>query len=1028
MTSRPDRIQTAAAFLLTLLILGTVAAASGGDWPQFRGPNRDGVSSETGLLTSWPEGGPPVLWRVPLGIGFSSAAVVGGRIFTMDSRDESEYAVCLDAEDGRELWRTEVGPLFWEATGDGPRATPTVEGGTVWAIGSLGDVVALRTDDGAPIWRANLQQRFGTPPQLFGFAMMPLIDGDHLIIEAGAAEGGSIVALDKMDGELAWRTPTSGPVAYSSPIRVNWQDTEQLLFLNTKDLVSVSPQGELLWAVPFGTESPIKVVFPIFVEPDLVFVSASYDIGGMAVRLKRDNGSGPVTAEVVWKSRVMRNHFGTCVARGGLIYGFDNSTLRCIEAATGTERWARRRRFGKGSLTWADGHLIVLTERGQLVLVEATGEGYREKGEMALFAERTWTPPSLAKGQLYVRSASALARVDLSAGGPEAAAPTAISGPESAPAGAVVPAAATLDAEAVVAHYLEARGGEAALARIETIRQSGHYLYHGVEYPFTIYHKRPHRYRYEYRLPTGELVIEAYDGTTGWQENSEIWKPGATEMLLLPRGEIRAERLELILEDEADFAGPLVGYQEKGHKVELLGGEMLDDGTPVHHLRITLKSGRTQDYYLDQRTFTVVRKTNRNAGPMTYFGIYDCDWFYTKYRRVSGVLLPVLWEREDLQLVRIFEVERTEVNVDLDDGLFTMAVENPEDAPLFEAAVQATKEVIGKALVAGETMAGNNGNVIHALPHDRLQEALRKYNRRQASRPLEEILSEVHTVDFSIPYAPGKTIFVTEYFTLQSLIRRPARAAIFLTAMEYRGDFWDVPVEGYSGPDMAAERGFFAYTTDYLGIGKSYRPKDGGKVDYRGNAEPVGKLIDFVRRTRQVDRLDLIGEGHGCEVASVLAAEPERVRSVVMSTWYYKELGGVTEILTPEFKALMESRPNGYWVPNVMAKTLAHVGNQEIRDYVFATQQDLEVPTGPFLQLFDSGGLAHTAKAAKVPALIITPELSAWPGPGDMNDLEADWGGGATLVVLQGSYHVSRMETPDVAGKYFQALFDFIDP
>ncbi len=291
-----------------------------------------------------------------------------------------------------------------------------------------------------------------------------------------------------------------------------------------------------------------------------------------------------------------------------------------------------------------------------------------------------------------------------------------------------------------------------------------------------------------------------------------------------------------------------------------------------------------------------------------------------------------------------------------------------------------------------------------------------------------DVVSEVHRESFLLPYASGEDISVTEYSTARSSQRQPARAAIFLTAMEYRGSLWDVPVEGRSAPVMAARRGFFAYTTDWLGLGESFRPLDGSEIDYRANAGPVSKLVEHVRRSRKVHRVDLIGEGHGAEVVSVLASDSERVRSVVMTNAYYQEQGPIKVFFTPELKGFLEGAPAGYWVPNVMEKTLASVQDQEIRDYVFSSQKDLEVPVGPFLGLYGPGPLSSTAKSAQVPALIISPENSGIAAPGDLENLERDWAGGAKLVSLAGSSHVSRMESPEIAGEYFRELFGFLDP
>ncbi len=349
--------------------------------------------------------------------------------------------------------------------------------------------------------------------------------------------------------------------------------------------------------------------------------------------------------------------------------------------------------------------------------------------------------------------------------------------------------------------------------------------------------------------------------------------------------------------------------------------------------------------------------------------------------------------------------------------------------PLFEATVQATEEAVVNALVAARTMEGINGNVAHALPHERLQDVLRRFNRFQGPpQSLDEILDEVHKASFLLPYAPGKSIFVTEYYTVRSLLRQPARAAIFLTAMEYRGSFWDVPVEGRNALDMAARRGFFAYTTDWLGLGGSYRPPDGTKIDYRTNAGPVSELVDHIRRSRKVDKIDLVGEGHGGEVVSVLASDSDRIRSVVMTNLYYSEQGPAKALFTPQFKDFLESAPAGYRVFNPMEMTLFHVQDQEIRDYVFASQKDLEVPVGPFLEFYGPGPLTTTAKKSRVSALIISPEFNGWAAPGDMENLEADWAGGAKLVTLAGNYHVSRMEAPEIAERYFRELFGFLDP
>lgn len=294
------------------------------------------------------------------------------------------------------------------------------------------------------------------------------------------------------------------------------------------------------------------------------------------------------------------------------------------------------------------------------------------------------------------------------------------------------------------------------------------------------------------------------------------------------------------------------------------------------------------------------------------------------------------------------------------------------------------------------------------------------------SLPLEKALDKVHSFNHRFPIGPGQTLFVTEYFTARSVLREPARGVIFLTGPEFRGDFWSIPVEGYHGPEMAARRGFFAYTLDYVGVGQSHLPADGSQISFLTQVAPVRAFIDFVRRSRQVDRVDLVGEGYGGEIAAVLAAEPERVRSVVLSTLVYKTFNPAIEaFFSPQFEAFLRSQPDGYWMPNFLDLTLGFSPNQALRDYVFATQPGV-YPTGPALQFWDFGLPTIDTAAAEAPALVIAGELDPFPALGDMAALADDWGGGGTLIVIPGSNHVPRIESEEIALEYFAALFDFL--
>jgi outer membrane protein assembly factor BamB len=399
-------------FALTLVMCPAFIVGKGDSttgWFQYRGPNRDGKSTENGLVRSWDSNGPREVWRVPIGAGFSPISIVGNRLFTMDSDEQTEFALCLDAESGETVWRVPMGPLFKDSNGNGPRSGPTVDGNRVYMLSSRGHLVALDTASGEVVWRLEYAEAFGSNLPTWGFSMAPLVDGDLLIMEVGGSGARAIAALEKTIGEVRW-TAQEGTIVYSSPILLELGGIRQFVFLLQKELVALNRKGEELWRAPFAPEGTIKPAMPLFIAPDKFMVAASYDIGAKVVRLGTEGGK--MTAEELWSSRYMRNHFNSSIALDGHIYGFDAATLRCLDAQTGERGWAKRG-LGKGSLIYADGMFIVLSERGKLVLLEATPEGYRELAAHQVLEGRCWTPPSLWEGRLYVRNHTEMVCLDL---------------------------------------------------------------------------------------------------------------------------------------------------------------------------------------------------------------------------------------------------------------------------------------------------------------------------------------------------------------------------------------------------------------------------------------------------------------------------------------------------------------------------------------------------------------------------------------------------------------------------------------
>ena len=388
------------------LALIVAVGAPAADWPQFRGPNRDGVSSETGLLTSWPKDGPRVLWRTELGEGFSGIAVVKGQLYTMFGAGEKEYAAAYDAATGKEIWRHQLGPKWIDRFGNGPRATPTVDGDVVYVLSGQGDLAALKAADGTAIWSHDLRADYSAKPPRWGVSTSPLVEGDMLLVNVGG-DGHAVVAFDKKTGKEIWASQDDA-AGYSAPLALTIGEQRQLLFFTAAGLIALAPSdGKLLWRQKWKTSYDVNASTPIFIAPDKIFVSTGYDVGAAVYRV----GDGGL--EEIWRNRGMKNKFSSSVLHEAHLYGFDESTLKCIDAESGETLW-RKRAFGHGSLLYADGHLIVLGDAGQLALVEATPNAYNEKSVAQIFKGKTWTMPTLVDGNLYLRDQKELISLKIS--------------------------------------------------------------------------------------------------------------------------------------------------------------------------------------------------------------------------------------------------------------------------------------------------------------------------------------------------------------------------------------------------------------------------------------------------------------------------------------------------------------------------------------------------------------------------------------------------------------------------------------
>lgn len=389
--------------MLALTLIAGVAAAA--DWPQFRGPNRDGISPEAAVLKSWPASGPKVLWKAPLGEGYSQVVSAKGRLFTLAQQGEEQVALAFDGATGKRLWRTRIDREYNDGQGDGPRSTPTVDGELVYVLSAHGKLAALRAANGQAAWQHDLRAEYGANPPQWGVSTSPLVEGNLLIVNVGGSGNKSIVAFDKTNGKPVWTSQGDG-AGYSAPIAITVRGVRQVIVFTADAILSISPKdGRLFWRSGWKTDYDVNAATPIFLPPDKLFVSSGYGTGSALLQINRTN-----VAEV-WRSRGMKNQFSSSVLHDGILYGFDNSTFKAIDAATGKERW-KQRGFGHGSLILAGGHLIVLSDRGKLALVQATPEEYRELGNAQVIDGKCWTSPSLADGRLYVRNEEELIAFD----------------------------------------------------------------------------------------------------------------------------------------------------------------------------------------------------------------------------------------------------------------------------------------------------------------------------------------------------------------------------------------------------------------------------------------------------------------------------------------------------------------------------------------------------------------------------------------------------------------------------------------
>jgi outer membrane protein assembly factor BamB len=420
-------MRLASLFAAALLVAGTIFAretAEGGNWPGWRGPKRDGISPDKGLLKEWPKEGPTLAWKsTGAGRGYATVSVSAGKIYTMGdgpstAEDKDEYVLAFEEATGKQLWKAKVGPAYndhaKQESWNSSRSTPTVDGDLLYTLSAFGDLVCLESATGKEVWRKNLKKDLGGKVMSgWGFSESPLVDGGNILVTPGGSKG-TVAALNKKTGALVWQSSAmTDSASYASLVPEEIGGVPQVLVLTDKSVAGIATKdGKVLWQA--AREGKTAVIPTPIYKDGILFVTSAYGIGCNAFKITADGGS--FKAEQIYANKDMSNHHGGVILVGDHLYGTSDA-LRCIDLKTGNKVWENRC-VGKGSVAYADGLLVVRSEQGPVALVEATPEGYKEKGRFTPPDRSTrpaWSHPVITGKKLYLRDGDVLLCYDLAA-------------------------------------------------------------------------------------------------------------------------------------------------------------------------------------------------------------------------------------------------------------------------------------------------------------------------------------------------------------------------------------------------------------------------------------------------------------------------------------------------------------------------------------------------------------------------------------------------------------------------------------
>ncbi len=386
--------------LTTILLLATEGAACGDDWPRWRGPDSNGLSKEPDWSTEWPTQGPTIAWKLSVGIGFASVVIQDGSLVTTGHAEDKDTLWCVDSAKGTVRWKhsydSDLGDKYFDG---GTTSTPTIHGGFIYSLSRWGDVFCIELASGKVKWSKNIQKETSVRIPDWGFSGAPLVREDLLILNVGDAG----LALERSTGKIVWKSENKD-AGYSSPFITGAGPNEVVIFGSSKSYVGVALKtGKELWRFPWPTQYGVNAADPI-VRGDHIFVSSGYNKGSALFTVAKGQ---PV---VSWQNKELRNQMNPSVLIDGFLYGVDGdtttkATLKCVDFLTGVVRWTEPG-IGSGTVVGAGGKLIVLTDRGELIVAPASPEGFKPSARAQVIGGKCWTVPVLAQGRIYCRNAA----------------------------------------------------------------------------------------------------------------------------------------------------------------------------------------------------------------------------------------------------------------------------------------------------------------------------------------------------------------------------------------------------------------------------------------------------------------------------------------------------------------------------------------------------------------------------------------------------------------------------------------------